>query len=158
MITLLCLRNLGNRKQLAAPIRHRRVSTNSPEQRDLFRQSCLECNPIRQFQFQSRRLDSHQSRALSHKVKGVSGRLKVRGFGFHLTAYPLLLCKQERSDSNTVHRFGRPSPLPGEHSCMIDIKTTANGKGSRVEVASGLSFRSMYGFSKVGSANSRVRL
>lgn len=29
-----------------------------------------------------------------------------------------LACKQECSDSNTVHRFWRPSPLPGEHSCM----------------------------------------
>lgn len=27
-----------------------------------------------------------------------------------------LASKQERSDSNTVHRLWRPSPLPGEHS------------------------------------------
>ena len=30
-----------------------------------------------------------------------------------------LAYKQERSDSNTVHRIWRPSPLPGEHSCIL---------------------------------------
>ena len=30
-----------------------------------------------------------------------------------------LAYKQERSDSNTVHRIWSPSPLPGEHSCTL---------------------------------------
>ena len=30
------------------------------------------------------------------------------------------LPKQERCDSNTVHWFWRPGPLPGEHSCMAE--------------------------------------
>lgn len=32
--------------------------------------------------------------------------------------------QQERSDSNTVHRLWRPSPLPGEHSCMTEAQRT----------------------------------
>ena len=34
------------------------------------------------------------------------------------------ISQQERSDSNTVHRLWRPSPLPGEHSCMAEAQRT----------------------------------
>ena len=36
----------------------------------------------------------------------------------------LFVDQQERSDSNAVHRFWRPSPLPGEHSCMAEAQRT----------------------------------